>query len=52
MAYGIKDVEVPKPEFEVLSVVESVVAQEPSLDTTMVQQIVDQVLKQITLQNK
>jgi len=52
MAYGIKDVEVPKPEFEVQSVVESVVSQEPALDTTMVQQIVDQVLKQITLQNK
>ncbi|MEY9974084.1 acetaldehyde dehydrogenase (acetylating) [Lysinibacillus sp. RC46] len=52
MAYGIKDVEVPKPEFLAKPVVENIKAQDPSLDTAVVQQIVDQVLKQITLQNK
>ncbi|OXS76144.1 acetaldehyde dehydrogenase [Lysinibacillus sp. KCTC 33748] len=52
MAYGIKDVEVPKPKFLTKPVVENIKAQDPSLDTAVVQQIVDQVLKQITLQNK
>lgn len=52
MAYGIKDVEVPKPKFLSKPVVENIKAQDPSLDTAVVQQIVDQVLKQITLQNK
>ncbi|MEY9976683.1 aldehyde dehydrogenase family protein [Lysinibacillus sp. RC79] len=52
MAYGIKDVDVPKPKFLVQPVVETIKAQDPSLDTAVVQQIVDQVLKQITLQNK
>lgn len=50
LAYGIKDVEVPKPSYEPLAVVEQVLQQEPSVDTNMVQQIVDEVLKQITLQ--
>ncbi|QPQ36355.1 aldehyde dehydrogenase family protein [Lysinibacillus sp. JNUCC-52] len=52
MAYGIKDIEVPKPELEIEPVVENIKAQAPSLDTEVVQQIVDQVLKQITLQTK
>lgn len=52
MAYGIKDVEVPKPKFLTKPVVENIKAQDPTLDTAVVQQIVDQVLKQITLQNK
>ncbi|EON72461.1 aldehyde dehydrogenase family protein [Lysinibacillus sphaericus] len=52
MAYGIKDVEVPKPEFEVPPIVETIKSQEPTLDTTVVQQIVDEVLKQIVLQKK
>ncbi|WP_432703231.1 aldehyde dehydrogenase family protein [Lysinibacillus sphaericus] len=52
MAYGIKDVEVPAPEFDLHPVVENIKAQAPSLDTEVVQQIVDQVLKQITLQTK
>ncbi len=52
MAYGIKDVEVPEPKFLTKPVVENSKAQDPSLDTAVVQQIVDQVLKQITLQNK
>ncbi|MFJ7406534.1 MULTISPECIES: aldehyde dehydrogenase family protein [unclassified Lysinibacillus] len=52
MAYGIKDVEVPQPEFDIEPVVENIKAQAPSLDTEVVQQIVDQVLKQITLQTK
>lgn len=52
MAHGIKDVEVPKPDFLAKPVVETIKTQDPSLDTAVVQQIVDQVLKQITLQNK
>lgn len=52
MAYGMKDVEVPAPEFDLHPVVENIKAQAPSLDTEVVQQIVDQVLKQITLQTK
>lgn len=52
MAYGFKDIEVPKPELEIEPVVENIKAQAPSLDTEVVQQIVDQVLKQITLQTK
>ncbi|MFJ7667124.1 aldehyde dehydrogenase family protein [Lysinibacillus sp. NPDC097195] len=52
MAYGIKDIEVPKPEFDIEPVVENIKSQAPSLDTEVVQQIVDQVLKQITLQTK
>lgn len=52
MAYGIKDIEVPKPKLEIEPVVENIKAQAPSLDTEVVQQIVDQVLKQITLQTK
>jgi len=52
MAYGIKDVEVPTPAFDISPVVENMKAQAPSLDSEVVQQIVDQVLKQITLQTK
>ncbi|CAM5670211.1 Acetaldehyde dehydrogenase OS=Lysinibacillus sphaericus OX=1421 GN=LS41612_14740 PE=4 SV=1 [Lysinibacillus sphaericus] len=52
MAYGMKDVEVPAPEFDLHPVVENIKAQAPSLDTKVVQQIVDQVLKQITLQTE
>ncbi len=50
MAYGIKDVEVPKPAFEITPLVENIKAQEPTLDNAVVQQIVDEVLKQIVLQ--
>ncbi|MCT6923312.1 aldehyde dehydrogenase family protein [Metasolibacillus sp.] len=53
MAYGTKNVTVPEPEYEPLeAIVEKQVAQTEAVDADMVQQIVDQVLKQITLQNK
>ncbi|GLC86963.1 aldehyde dehydrogenase family protein [Lysinibacillus piscis] len=52
MAYGTKDVDVPEPLVEATSVVEAVLAQEPTVDAATVQQIVEQVLKQISSQNK